>query len=155
MSLEIKAPPVGRVLRLLLGLLIGISVWPFFRDAPANRILAAVLVAVGLAVFYALLHWLVSAYLPRLNRWLGAFLAVLPVLLVYALGGGLGRVGAVSFLAVSLVLAAVRADPGCEVMSIPALVFGKRTHLMCLLFSPLDRVEEKIVAATRPSTANS
>ena len=66
----------------------------------------------------------------------------------------MGR-GPLAFLAVSLVLAAILADAGCEVMSIPALVFGKRTHLVCLLFSPLDWVEEKIAAAMRPSAAHS
>ncbi len=144
-----KAPPVGRILRFLLGAWLALAVLPFFRQAAADRILAAVLVVAGLALLYALLHWLLSSFGTGLNRWLGAFLAILPVLLVFVFGGVLGRVGAATFLAISLLLAAVRADAGCEVMSIPALAFGKRTHLVCLLFSPLDRVEEKIVAAAR------
>ena len=155
MSHDLKALPVGRILRFLLGTLLVVMVWPFFRGASPNRILGAVLVVVGLTVFYAAIHWLVSTYLTRLNRWLGAFLAILPVFLVFFLGGVLAQIGALAFLAVSLLLAAVRADAGCEVMSIPSLVFGKRTHLMCLLFSPLDWVEEKIVAAMRPSAASS
>ena len=155
MSHDLKALPIGRILRFSLGVFLVVMVWPFFSGASPNRILGAVLVVVGLTVFYAAIHWVVATYLRKLNRWLGAFLAVLPVLLVFLLGGGLGQVGALSFLAVSLVLAAVRADAGCEVMSIPSLVFGKRTHLMCLLFSPLDWVEEKIVAAMRPSVASS
>ena len=155
MSRDLKALPVGRILRFLLGVFLVAMVWPFFRGATPNRILGAILVAVGLTVFYAVAHWLVSTYLTRLNRWVGAFLAILPVFLVFLFGGGLGQVGALSFLAVSLVLAAVRADAGCEVMSIPSLVFGRRTHLMCLLFSPLDWVEMKIVSATRPSAASS
>ena len=152
---SMRALPVGRILRLALSVSLVVAVWPFFRDAEADRILAAGLVVVGLAVFYSLLHWLVSSYLPKLNRWLGAFLAILPALLVFVLGGVLGQVGAASFIAVSLLLAALRADAGCEVMAIPSLVFGRRTHLMCLLFSPLDWLEEKIVAALRPSTARS
>lgn len=155
MSHDLKALPVGRILRFLLGVFLVVTVWPFFAGASPNRVLGAVLVVVGLAVFYAAVHWLVSTYLTGLNRWLGAFLAILPVLLVFLLGGGPGRIGALAFLAVSLVLAAIRADAGCEVMSIPSLVFAKRTHLMCLLFSPLDWVEEKIVAAMRPSAARS
>lgn len=151
MSSNTKALPVGRILRSLLGVFLVVTVWPFFRNAASNRILGAVLVVVSLTVFYAVVHWLVSSYLPKLNRWLGAFLAILPVFLVFAFGGSLGQVGALSFLAVSLLLAAIRADAGCEVMSIPSLVFGRRTHLMCLLFSPLDWVEEKIVAALRLS----
>ena len=152
---SMRALPVGRILRLALSVSLLVAVWPFFRDAAADRILAAGLVVVGLAGFYSLLHWLVSSYLPKLNRWLGAFLAILPALLVFVLGGVLGQVGAASFIAVSLLLAALRADAGCEVMAIPSLVFGRRTHLMCLLFSPLDWLEEKIVAALRPSTASS
>ena len=152
MSHDLKALPVGRILRLFLGFLLVVMVWPFFNGTSPNRILGAVLVVFGLTLFYAAVHWLVSTYLTKLNRWLGACLAVLPVLLVFFLGGGLGQVGALAFLAVSLLLATVRADAGCEVMSIPSLVFGKRTHLMCLLFSPLDWVEEKIVAAIRATT---
>lgn len=152
---SLRALPVGRILRFLLGaVLVGI-VWPFFRDAASNRILGAVLIVVGLAVFYTVVHWLVSSHLPKLNRWLGAFLAILPALLVFVLGGVLGQVGAASFIGISLLIAAIRADAGCEVMSVPSLVFGRRTHLMCLLFSPIDWVEEKIVAALRPSPANS
>ena len=149
-----RALPIGRILRFLLGVLLVVPVWPFFRDASANRVLGAVAVILGLTVFYALVHWSVSTYLPKLNRWLGAFLAILPVVLVFALGGLLGQVGALTFLAVSLVLASVRADAGCEVMSIPSLVFGRRTHLMCLLFSPLDWVEEKIVEMMRPAVGS-
>lgn len=153
MSHHLRALPVGRVLRLLLGAYLVVLVWPFFRHAASKRILGAVFVVVGLTVFYTVVHWLVSSYLAKLNRWLGAFLAILPVLLVFLFGGGLGEIGALAFLAVSLVLAAVRADAGCEVMSIPSLVFGKRTHLMCLLFSPLDWIEEKMFAALRPFLA--
>ena len=38
----------------------------------------------------------------------------------------------------------VRAAPGCEVMAIPGLLFGKHTELACLIFSPLDRLERKL-----------
>jgi len=153
MSRDLRALPVGRILRFLLGAFLVVTVWPFFRNAASNRIFGAVLVVVGLTIFYAAVHWLVSSYLTQLNRWLGAALAILPVCVVFLLGGVLGQVGALSFLAVSLLLAAARADAGCEVMSIPSLAFRRRTHLMCLLFSPLDWVEEKIFAALKPSTA--
>jgi len=155
MNHDLKALPVGRILRFFVGVLLGVAVWPFFSGASPTRILGAVLFVVGLTVFYAAVHWLVSTYLQWFNRWLGAFLAILPVFLVFFLGGELGQVGVLAFLAVSLVLAAVRAHAGCEVMSIPSLVLGKRTHLMCLLFSPLDWLEEKIVAAMRSSAASS
>lgn len=150
-----RALPVGRFLRLSLGTWLGFAVWPFFRSAEATRIGAVVLVVVGLAAVYALLHALLSSRSTRRDRCLGALLALPPVLLVFLVGGVVGRVGAVGFLAVSLLVAAARADAGCEVMSIPSLVFGRRTPLMCLLFSPLDWVERKIVGALRSSTAGS
>lgn len=152
---SLRAFPVGRILRFLLGVWLGFAVWPFLRSSEPNRILEAVFVIVGLVIFYSLLHWVVSSYLTRLNRWLGAVLAFLPALLVFAFGGVLGQVGAASFVGISLLLAAVRADAGCEVMSIPGLVFGRRTHLICILFSPIDWVEEKIFAAMRVSEARS
>ena len=38
---------------------------------------------------------------------------------------------------------AVRADGGCEVMAIPSLIFGRYTHLACIVFSPIDWLERK------------
>lgn len=148
---RLHSRPVGRLLRFLLGAWLLVMIWPFLSRAAPDRVLGAVLVATGLAVLYTSLHWVVSSYLLRLNRWLGAFLAVLPVLAVFVLGAGLGEVGALLFLGISLLLAAIRADAGCEVMSIPAVVFGRHTHLVCLLFSPLDWIEEKIISARAPA----
>jgi len=51
---------------------------------------------------------------------------------------------AVTFLGISLVVAGLRAAPGCEVMAIPGLLFEKHTELVCLIFSPLDRLERKL-----------
>jgi hypothetical protein len=48
-----------------------------------------------------------------------------------------------TFLGISLVVAGLRAAPGCEVMAIPGLLFGKHTEPACLIFSPLDRLERK------------
>jgi hypothetical protein len=64
------------------------------------------------------------------------------------LGRGEGRLAAVTFLGVSLVVAGVRATPGCEVMAIPGLLFRKHTELACLIFSPLDRLERKLRSKT-------
>ncbi|MDH3523665.1 MAG: hypothetical protein OES32_08770 [Acidobacteriota bacterium] len=155
MSERSRALPVGRILRFLLGAWLVFAVRRFYLEAEANRILGAVLVVVGLVVFYSLLHWLVSRFWTKLDRGLGGCLATLPVLLVFVLGGVAGQVGAVSFVAVSLLLAAVRADGGCEVMSVPSFALGRRTHLTCLLFSPLDWIEEKIAGAMRTPAAGS
>jgi hypothetical protein len=61
-----------------------------------------------------------------------------------SVGHGKGELAAVTFLGISLVVAGVRSVPGCEVMAIPGLLFGKHTELACLIFSPLDRLERKL-----------
>ena len=63
---------------------------------------------------------------------------------VILLGGPFGEVGGLTFLAASLLLAGARADAGCEVMSIPGLLFGRRTHLVCIALSPVDWVERRL-----------
>ena len=35
----------------------------------------------------------------------------------------------------------VRADAGCEVMALPGLIFGNRTHLPCVLLCGIDYAE--------------
>jgi len=133
---------IGRTLRLMLG---GLLAWMTFtvmraEDRAFNlRVLA---VFGGVTVFYAIVHVIVSRYGTALNRWLGAALAVAPVVLIFALGGPVGRVATVAYIGVSLLLQAIRGDGGCEVLAIPAIALGRRTHLMCVLFSPIDWVEK-------------
>ena len=68
----------------------------------------------------------------------------MPTAFVYALGGGPGKLGSVLFIGISLILASVRADGGCEVMAIPDLLFGTRTQLVCIAFSPIDWLEARL-----------
>ena len=99
-----------------------------------------------------LTHYLVLNYAPQISAGLGAVLAFVPLIVVYGLGlgdrplfgHGEGQLGALTFLATSLVLAGLRGDPGCEVISIPNTLFRKHTHLICLFFSPLDCLEKKL-----------
>ncbi len=99
---------------------------------------------VGLIVFYAVVHLLISKFLPNINPWVGALIAVAPVLLVFFVGSQEVRHGVIFFLGVSLLLTGIRGDGGCEVMTIPGMILGKRTHLVCIVLSPLDWVEEKL-----------
>ena len=101
-------------------------------------------IVVGLILFYALLQFLVSRHLRGLNPCLGAVLAVMPVGLVYAFGDAPWKLGSLLFIALSLILTSVRADGGCEVMTIPGLLFGKRTHLVCIAFAPIDWIEDRL-----------
>jgi len=144
---------VGRGLRLFLGALLLADIAEYYLGGQPGFSLASAAVAVTLAAVYALVHVLLGAvYLPSPLGWLGAVLAFVPLITLYVLGagdGGLifgageGRLGVFTYLGVSLVLAGLRGDPGCEVMTIPALLFQKRTPLACLFFSPIDWLERK------------
>ena len=145
MSEGISARPVGRTVRLLMGgaLTIHVAASHLIGAAPLLSVQVAGVV-LGLTVFYALVHVLISKFVPTINPWLGAVLAVAPVFLVFLLGGLPVRHGVVLFLGVSLLLTGLRGDGGCEVMTLPGMILGKRTHLVCIVLSPLDWVEEKL-----------
>ena len=144
-----RAMPLTRILRLLTGLSLVLITVTNFRQGDPQWIVSTIGVAAALVPFYALVHYLVGAYLPRLNRWLGAALAVTPVGLLFFLGPSWATVGAVLFVGVSLLLTAIAGDPGCEVMSISGRFLRQRTHLACIAFTPLDWVEEKIARLLR------
>ena len=157
MSEGIEARPVGRIVRLLMGGLLTIHV-------PASHLIGAspsltvqvAGVVFGLIVFYALVHVLISRFVATINRWLGAVLAIAPVFLVFLMGGPPVQLGVLLFLGVSLLLTGLRADGGCEVMALPGMILGKRTHLVCIVLSPLDWAEEKLTGSKeRTSIASS
>jgi hypothetical protein len=147
-----QAPPVGRVLRILLGVALIVYVAPVYLQVPARVSLVSLLLIVGLIGIYSLLHVTVSQRIVPLGSSLGAIAANGLLVLLYFIGvtelpivgGGKGALAAVTFLGISLVVAGVLAAPGCEVMAIPGLLFGKHTELGCLIFSPLDRLERKL-----------
>lgn len=150
-----NASPIGRVGRLLrigAGVLLAVSIAPFYLRGEWSFNLASAGVAVALVAIYMLMHFLVLNYLPQISAGLGAVLAFVPLIVVYGLGlgdgplfgHGEGQLGALTFLATSLVLAGLRRDTGCEVMSIPNTLFRTRTHLACVFFSPLDWLEKKL-----------
>ncbi|MDH3711853.1 MAG: hypothetical protein OER04_18335 [Cyclobacteriaceae bacterium] len=144
-QLRIKPRMIGRVFRFCLGLFFVTEVWPVYQDVIWEGVLIRLGWAIGLVLFYLLFHFIISEFIPKINPVVGAIIAFVPFLAVFFIGyGGPAATGALTFLAVSLLLAAVRADPGCEVMSIPAVFSGKHTHLACLLFSPIDWCENKL-----------
>ena len=145
-----RAGPIGRSLRLLVAVCLLIIDVPVLLRAGWAYNLASLGLMVALTLFYMIVHFVVSRYLPNLNQWLGAALAVTPVFLVWffgqgggpLFGQGEGGTAALTFVALSLLVDVVRADSGCEVMAIPALILGDRTHLACIAFCPIDALEE-------------
>jgi len=146
------AMPLSRLLRLALGLVMITMITPALVAAswPTRGRVAGVFVA--LAVFYTVVHYLVARYLGGLHPWLGAAIAVAPAFVVF-LQGGVYEVGVIAFIGLSLVVIAVLGHPGCEVLAFPALILGRRTHLACILFSPLDWIEGKLVSRFRRTPA--
>ena len=148
---------MGRALRVLFGLLLIVYVTPVYFRVPVPLAVGALLLMLGLIGVYSLIHIVVSRRIFAIGPCLGAIVAAgLPVALYVAggtglpiLGHGKGQLAAVTFLGLSLVVAGVRAAPGCEVMAIPGAFFGKHTELACLIFSPLDRLERKLRSERR------
>ena len=152
-----QAPPVGRGLRIVLGLALMGYVVPVYLQIPARVSVRVLLLMVGLLGVYSLIHILVSRRIISFGPWAGAIVALGLLILLCAasypgisiLGRGQGELAAVTFLGISLVVAGLRAAPGCEVMAIPGLLLGKNTELACLIFSPLDRLERKLRSKRR------
>ena len=147
-----RAPPVGRALRILLGLVLMVYVTPVYFKIPVPLAVRSLLLMLGLVGVYSLIHIVVSRRIATFGPCVGAAVANGVLVAVYVAGGpgslilgrGEGALAAVTFLGTSLIIAGVGAAPGCEVMAIPGLLFGKHTELGCLIFSPLDRLERKL-----------
>ncbi|MGH8164699.1 MAG: hypothetical protein ACREP1_10230 [Rhodanobacteraceae bacterium] len=124
---------------------------PVFERMGTRFLSGAALLVLGLLVWCSLIHLLISRHLFAIKPWAGAILANAPLVAVYVCGStgwlmrkGEGQVATVTFLGASLLLAALRGDPGCEVMSIPRALFGGHSPIPCVVFSPLDWVEGKL-----------
>jgi hypothetical protein len=143
---------VGRALRILLGVVLMVYVTPVYFQVSVRVALGSLLLVLGLIAVYALIHIVVSQRIVPFGPCLGVVVAAGLLVALYVvgasglpiLGRGKGQLAAVTFLGVSLVVAGVRAAPGCEVMAIPGVLFGRHTELACLIFSPLDTLERKL-----------
>ena len=148
---------MGRALRILLGLVLMVYVAPVYFRVPVRVAAGSFLLMLGLIGVYSLIHIVVSRRIIAFGPCLGAAVAAGLLVTLYVagasglpiLGHGKGQLAAATFLGISLVVAGLRAAPGCEVMAIPGLLFGKHTELACLIFSPLDRLERKLRSKRR------
>ncbi len=158
---EPTAGAAGRFIRLVLGVCLVILAAPVYLRAGWRYNLSSLGLALGLLVIYTLMHVLMSRVFAGLNRWIGSVVAVIPVFLFwyFGQGGGLlfgqgeGGTAAITFLAISFVVDFARSDSGCEVMALPGLILGDRTHLPCLLLCPIDHAEARAGGAEGASGA--
>jgi hypothetical protein len=147
-----RAPPVGRALRILLGLALMVYVAPVYFQVPLRVAVGSFLLMLGLVGIYSLIHLLASRHAIVFGPCFGASIALGFLVAVYVagpsglpiVGHGKGQLAAVTFLGISLIVAGARALPGCELMAVPNVLLGKDTELACLIFSPLDKLERKL-----------
>jgi len=143
---------MGRVLRVLLGLALMIYITPVYFRVPARVSVGSLLLTLGLIGVYSVIHIVVSWRIVAFAQSLSAVVALGLLVALYVagasklpiLGRGKGQLAAATFLGISLVVAGVRAVPGCEVMAIPGIFFRKNSEVACLIFSPLDKLERKL-----------
>ena len=147
-----RASPVGRALRILLGVVLIVYVTPIYFRLPSRVFFWSLLLMSGLIVAYCVIHIVVSRPVSALGPLLGAILVHALLVALYVagffpmpvFGSGKGQLAAVTFLGISLVFAGVRGVAGCELMAIPDLFFRKDVELACLIFSPLDKLERRL-----------
>ncbi len=77
-----RAGPIGKTARLVLGVCLVIIALPVYFEAGMAYNLASLGLTAAL-VFYTALHLVMSRLLASLNRWVGAFVAVTPVFLMW------------------------------------------------------------------------
>lgn len=141
-----KSRPIGRILRFVMGafmLALIVPQMPWGSWMPLGMITGVFIV---LLTGYTAIHFAVWRFAPNIHRWLGAIAAVAPVALLLVFGGGIGQIASVGYVGISLLIDSINGDAGCEVMAIPGILLNKRTHLACLVFTPLDWVESKLLA---------
>ncbi len=142
----VKSRPIGRILRFVTGafmLALIVPQIPWASWATDGMIAGAF---IALIAGYTAIHFAVRRFAPNINRWLGSVIAVLPVALLFVFGGGIGQIASVGYVGASLLIDSINGDAGCEVMAIPGILLNKRTHLACLVFTPFDWVESKLLA---------
>ena len=140
----VKSRPIGRILRFLLGAFLSVLIEPAIAQLSWTTIAIIGGVILGLLAGYTAIHFSVWRFTPNLNRWLGAVLAMTPVALLCVFGDVIGQISAAGYIGISLFIDSINGDAGCEVMAVPGILSKKRTHLACLLFSPLDWLESKL-----------
>jgi hypothetical protein len=64
-----------------------------------------------------------------------------------------GGVAILSFLGVSMLVAAIRGYAGCEILAIPNVLSGRDDQVGCVLYTPIDAMEEARSANRAPHSA--
>src|SRR5260370_17747594 len=108
-----QAPPVGRVLRILLGIVLMVYVAPVYFQVPVRVTVGSLLLMLGLIGIYSLIHIVVSGRIVAFGPFLWAIVANGFLIALYVAGGsglpvpghGKGPLAPVTFFLLALRLA--------------------------------------------------
>lgn len=136
---------IGRILRLLLGAILIVSLLPGTPGILSQPLGVLVYFVVVLITYVALTLLLGRMILTRINPWLGAVIMDLPLLLLFfPQVPNLLKFGIVLFFGLSLIVASLVRYGGCEVTVIASLILRERFNVACLVFSPIDWLENEL-----------
>ncbi len=147
-----EARIVGRILRVLFGGLLAVGFTVANPEIVLADTTALVVSLAGVIIFYILYTILVgNRVLTKVNPWVGAVIMDWPLVVVWVVVlGHLPGIPPALILAVflyfglSLVISGLVKYGGCEVVTIPGLVMGKRYNVARIVFSPLDWLEDRL-----------
>ncbi len=147
-----EARIVGRILRVLFGGLLAVGFTVANPEIVLADTTALVVSLAGVIIFYILYTILVgNRVLTKVNPWVGAVIMDWPLEVVWVVVlGHLPGIPPALILAVflyfglSLVISGLVKYGGCEVVTIPGLVMGKRYNVARIVFSPLDWLEDRL-----------
>ena len=135
---------IARTLRLMLGAFLCWMAYTVMAAETTDFNLTVLWVFGGLLIFYVVVHISIGKFGPNMNRWLGAVLVVLPLIGLFVFAGQTGRVAAVGYVGITLLLLTAKGNSSSEVLFIPALLSGRETHIRCLIFAPVDLIEQNL-----------
>jgi len=135
---------IARALRLMLGAFLCWMTYTVMSAEDTQFNLNVLWVFGGVLIFYLLVHLAIVRFGPDLHRWLGAVLVALPIVALFIFGDQAGRVAAVAYVGISLLLLTAKGNSSNEVLFLPTLLSGKATQLRCLLFAPIDLIERNL-----------
>ncbi len=153
----------GRLVRVLFGILLAVGFTIANLDILSGQTTALGISLVGVVIFYILYTILMgNRVLTKVNPWIGALVMDWPLLVIWIVVlGHLSDIPPPLILAVflyfgtSLIISGVVKYGGCEVVTIPGLILRRRYDVACIMFSPIDWLEDKIAKKIAKSSGPS
>jgi len=156
-----EARIVGRILRVLFGVLLAVGFTIANPDTLFGQTTALGISIAGVVIFYILYTILMgNRVLTKVNPWVGALIMDWPLLVVWIIV--LGHLPGIPpplilavflYFGISLIISGIVKYGGCEVVTIPGLILRKRYNVACIMFSPLDWLEDRLVKRISKSPA--